>query len=149
MGTVFKQFIGVSTFKVQLVLKSLQNGTILMKQNKPNNLLKYMSYTNFFLLWDKGSSSICCAMRVISCNFQTTYTRCSVFSKHYSSGPAELVFGGKSTGVKGLIMIFDSGSSYTYFNSQAYQAIVNLVRETKQIIEPSFTSSSLCAKPDH
>ncbi|KAI5317510.1 hypothetical protein L3X38_037217 [Prunus dulcis] len=35
---------------------------------------------------------------------------------------------GKATSVKGLNMIFDSGSSYTYFNSQAYQAIVTLVR---------------------
>ncbi|CAL9025082.1 unnamed protein product [Prunus brigantina] len=42
--------------------------------------------------------------------------------------PAELVFDGKATSVKGLNMIFDSGSSYTYFNSQAYQAIVTLVR---------------------
>ncbi|KAK9993662.1 hypothetical protein SO802_023365 [Lithocarpus litseifolius] len=49
--------------------------------------------------------------------------------KHYSSGPAELVFGGTSTGVKGLTMIFDSGSSYTYFNSQAYQATVNLIKK--------------------
>ncbi|PQM38906.1 aspartic proteinase Asp1 isoform X2 [Prunus yedoensis var. nudiflora] len=46
--------------------------------------------------------------------------------KWYTSGPAELVFGGKATSVKGLNMIFDSGSSYTYFNSQAYQAIVTL-----------------------
>ncbi|PQQ03132.1 aspartic proteinase Asp1 [Prunus yedoensis var. nudiflora] len=48
--------------------------------------------------------------------------------KWYTSGPAELVFGGKATSVKGLNMIFDSGSSYTYFNSQAYQATVTLVR---------------------
>ncbi|KAL6272497.1 hypothetical protein ACE6H2_023189 [Prunus campanulata] len=48
--------------------------------------------------------------------------------KWCTSGPAELVFGGKATSVKGLNMIFDSGSSYTYFNSQAYQAIVTLVR---------------------
>ncbi|KAL2976565.1 hypothetical protein AAZX31_13G016900 [Glycine max] len=47
--------------------------------------------------------------------------------KHYSSGPAELVFNGKATAVKGLELIFDSGSSYTYFNSQAYQAVVDLV----------------------
>ncbi|XP_021806568.1 aspartic proteinase Asp1-like [Prunus avium] len=47
---------------------------------------------------------------------------------HYSSGPAELVFNGKSTSVKGLYLVFDSGSSYTYFNSQAYTAVVNLVR---------------------
>lgn len=50
------------------------------------------------------------------------------FRKHYSSGPAELVFNGKATVVKGLELIFDSGSSYTYFNSQAYQAVVDLVR---------------------
>ncbi|XP_062159391.1 aspartic proteinase Asp1-like isoform X1 [Alnus glutinosa] len=48
---------------------------------------------------------------------------------HYSSGPAELLFGGKSTGVKGLLVVFDSGSSYTYFNSQAYQATVNLIKK--------------------
>ncbi|KAK7377452.1 hypothetical protein VNO80_02877 [Phaseolus coccineus] len=47
--------------------------------------------------------------------------------KHYSSGPAELLFNGKATKVKGLELIFDSGSSYTYFNSLAYQAVVNLV----------------------
>lgn len=47
--------------------------------------------------------------------------------KHYSSGPAELFFNGKATTVKGLELIFDSGSSYTYFNSKAYQAVVDLV----------------------
>ncbi|XP_019456139.1 PREDICTED: aspartic proteinase Asp1 isoform X1 [Lupinus angustifolius] len=47
--------------------------------------------------------------------------------KYYSAGPAELFFNGKPTAVKGLELIFDSGSSYTYFNSQAYQAIVDLV----------------------
>ncbi|KAJ6939235.1 hypothetical protein NC651_005621 [Populus alba x Populus x berolinensis] len=47
----------------------------------------------------------------------------------YSSGPAELLFGGKPTGIKGLQLIFDSGSSYTYFNAQVYQSILNLVRE--------------------
>ncbi|RDY09037.1 Aspartic proteinase Asp1, partial [Mucuna pruriens] len=52
----------------------------------------------------------------------------SSLEKHYSSGPAELFFNGKATTVKGLELIFDSGSSYTYFNSQAYQAVVDLVR---------------------
>lgn len=47
----------------------------------------------------------------------------------YSSGPAELLFGGKPTGIKGLQLIFDSGSSYTYFNAQVYQSILNLVRK--------------------
>ncbi|KAG2666814.1 hypothetical protein I3760_15G082700 [Carya illinoinensis] len=51
------------------------------------------------------------------------------FEYHYSSGPAELLFGGKPTGVKGLLIVFDSGSSYTYFNAQAYQTTVNLLRK--------------------
>ncbi|KAG7941820.1 hypothetical protein I3843_16G066000 [Carya illinoinensis] len=50
---------------------------------------------------------------------------------HYTSGPAELLFGGKSTGVNGLLIVFDSGSSYTYFNSQAYRATVSLL--TKEL----------------
>ncbi|KAF4372908.1 hypothetical protein G4B88_018073 [Cannabis sativa] len=51
---------------------------------------------------------------------------------YYLSGPAELYFGGKLTGLKGLDVIFDSGSSYTYLNSQSYDAVVSLV--TKSLI---------------
>ncbi|KAA0055449.1 aspartic proteinase Asp1 [Cucumis melo var. makuwa] len=47
---------------------------------------------------------------------------------YYSSGPAEVYFGGKATGIKDLTLVFDSGSSYTYFNSQAYNSILALVR---------------------
>ncbi|KAK4276717.1 hypothetical protein QN277_014835 [Acacia crassicarpa] len=47
--------------------------------------------------------------------------------KHYVSGPADLLFNAKPTSVKGLQVIFDSGSSYTYFNSNAYQAILNTI----------------------
>lgn len=50
-----------------------------------------------------------------------------VFRKHYDSGPADLLFNGKPTSVKGLQVIVDSGSSYTYFNPNAYQAILNTV----------------------
>ncbi|KAG7589244.1 Xylanase inhibitor C-terminal [Arabidopsis suecica] len=46
---------------------------------------------------------------------------------HYTTGPAELLFNGKPTGLKGLKLIFDTGSSYTYFNSKTYQTIVNLI----------------------
>lgn len=49
------------------------------------------------------------------------------FSKHYTSGPAELLYNRKPVGVKDLEVIFDSGSSYTYFNSRAYEAVVNQV----------------------
>ncbi|GKV33982.1 hypothetical protein SLEP1_g42413 [Rubroshorea leprosula] len=49
--------------------------------------------------------------------------------KFYSPGFAELVFSGKTTGLKDLIVVFDSGSSYTYFNSQAYQNILDLMNK--------------------
>ncbi|CAN0892337.1 Aspartic proteinase Asp1, partial [Linum grandiflorum] len=50
-------------------------------------------------------------------------------SKHYSAGPAELVFSGKYTGLKGLQLIFDSGSSYTYFNSAVYKTTLDLIKK--------------------
>ncbi|KAK2445100.1 hypothetical protein P8452_22831 [Trifolium repens] len=46
-------------------------------------------------------------------------------SKHYSAGAAELTFGGKRTGFGNLLAVFDTGSSYTYFNSNAYQALIS------------------------
>ncbi|KAJ4953459.1 hypothetical protein NE237_030291 [Protea cynaroides] len=49
--------------------------------------------------------------------------------KHYSPGPAELSFGGKPTTAKGLRTVFDSGSSYTYFNSIAYQALISALKK--------------------
>ncbi|KAJ0233151.1 Eukaryotic aspartyl protease family protein [Hirschfeldia incana] len=49
------------------------------------------------------------------------------YNNHYTTGPAELLYNGKSTGLSGLKLIFDSGSSYTYFNSKTYQAIVKLI----------------------
>ncbi|XP_043718857.1 aspartic proteinase Asp1-like isoform X2 [Telopea speciosissima] len=51
------------------------------------------------------------------------------FDKHYSPGPADLSYGGKPTGITGLRTIFDSGSSYTYFNSMAYQALITVVKK--------------------
>ncbi|KAG2314537.1 hypothetical protein Bca52824_017659 [Brassica carinata] len=49
-------------------------------------------------------------------------------SKHYMAGPAELLFNDKTTSVEGLDFIFDSGSSYTFFNAEAYQAILGHIR---------------------
>ncbi|KAI6691763.1 hypothetical protein NL676_019473 [Syzygium grande] len=51
------------------------------------------------------------------------------YSDHYSPGTAELVFAGKATGLKDLLIVFDSGTSYTYFSSQAYQALAFSVKE--------------------
>ncbi|XP_078157239.1 aspartic proteinase Asp1-like isoform X3 [Carex rostrata] len=48
--------------------------------------------------------------------------------KYYSPGPANLYFGGKSLGIKKMDVVFDSGSSYTYFTSQPYQALVSAVK---------------------
>ncbi|KAK4487508.1 hypothetical protein RD792_005847 [Penstemon davidsonii] len=51
------------------------------------------------------------------------------YIKHYSAGQAELLFGGKSTGFKNLNVIFDSGSSYTYFTSQIYHTLLSLIKK--------------------
>ncbi|KAG2399358.1 Aspartic proteinase [Vigna angularis] len=45
------------------------------------------------------------------------------------SGAAELLFGGKRTGVGNLHATFDTGSSYTYFNSNAYQLLISWLRK--------------------
>ncbi|KAA8538441.1 hypothetical protein F0562_028013 [Nyssa sinensis] len=47
---------------------------------------------------------------------------------HYLSGPVDLLFDGKILVAKGLSVVFDSGSTYTYLNSPAYQATLNKVR---------------------
>lgn len=43
-------------------------------------------------------------------------------------GTAELFVGEKTSGMKGLPILFDSGSTYTYFSAAAYKLIVSLVR---------------------
>ncbi|GKV37720.1 hypothetical protein SLEP1_g45715 [Rubroshorea leprosula] len=45
--------------------------------------------------------------------------------KYYESGPADLLFNGNPTGQTDLYVIFDSGSTYTYFNSAVYAAIID------------------------
>lgn len=49
------------------------------------------------------------------------------FRKHYSLGPAELLFDGQATGIKSLPIIFDSGSTFTYFSSKAYDIFLSSV----------------------
>ncbi|KAA8538440.1 hypothetical protein F0562_028014 [Nyssa sinensis] len=49
--------------------------------------------------------------------------------KHHSSGPAELHYGRQAIGVKGLSIVFDSGSTYSYLNSQAYKATLSMVKK--------------------
>ncbi|KAK1347226.1 Aspartic proteinase Asp1 [Heracleum sosnowskyi] len=49
---------------------------------------------------------------------------------HYTLGPAELRYDGQATGVEGLPVLFDSGSTYTYFNSRSYKALLYLLKKT-------------------
>ncbi|KAL3523439.1 hypothetical protein ACH5RR_016273 [Cinchona calisaya] len=50
-------------------------------------------------------------------------------AKHYAAGSAEFTLGGKGMGFKNVVVVFDSGSSYTYLNSQTYQSLVSWVRK--------------------
>lgn len=47
---------------------------------------------------------------------------------YYLSGSAELLFSGKPSGAKGLQFVFDSGSSYSYFNAQVYKLTLTLIK---------------------
>lgn len=47
---------------------------------------------------------------------------------HYMTGPVDLLFDGKTLVAKGLYVVFDSGSTYTYLNPQAYQDTLALVK---------------------
>lgn len=49
------------------------------------------------------------------------------YRKHYSPGYGEIIYGGKATGLKNLLVIFDSGSSYTYLSSKAYEGLLYMV----------------------
>ncbi|GKV37717.1 hypothetical protein SLEP1_g45712 [Rubroshorea leprosula] len=77
----------------------------------------------------------------------------NTMAKHYASGPADLLFGGKPTGLKGLNVIFDSGSSFTYFNSAVYEAILNLLskdlngKPIRQVQDPALPVCWKGAKP--
>ncbi|CAL0319404.1 unnamed protein product [Lupinus luteus] len=48
-------------------------------------------------------------------------------SGHYILDSANILYNGKPTSVKGLQVIFDTGSTYTYLNAQAYHAVLDLV----------------------
>lgn len=60
---------------------------------------------------------------------QVVWTPMSRDYSHYSAAFTELTIGGKATGYKNILVAFDSGSSYTYLNSQAYQAFISLLRK--------------------
>jgi hypothetical protein len=50
-----------------------------------------------------------------------------VSRNYYSPGSASLYFGDRSLGVRLAKVVFDSGSSFTYFAAKPYQALVTAV----------------------
>ncbi|XP_066355132.1 aspartic proteinase Asp1-like [Miscanthus floridulus] len=66
----------------------------------------------------------------------------SALRNYYSPGSASLYFGDQSLRVKLTEVVFDSGSSFTYFAAQPYQALVtalkgDLSRTLKEVSDPS------------
>ncbi|XP_006662787.1 aspartic proteinase Asp1-like [Oryza brachyantha] len=61
---------------------------------------------------------------------------------YYSPGSATLYFDRRSLGITPMEVVFDSGSTYTYFSAQPYQAIVSAIKgglskSLKQVTDPS------------
>ncbi|XP_058189697.1 aspartic proteinase Asp1-like isoform X1 [Rhododendron vialii] len=69
--------------------------------------------------------------------------------KHYKLGPAELLYGKQATGAKGFSVIFDSGSTYSYFNSDAYKATLSIMKKDlsrKKLEDAADQSLPICWK---
>ncbi|CAO2145830.1 unnamed protein product [Urochloa humidicola] len=65
----------------------------------------------------------------------------TTFGNYYSPGSGTLSFDRRSLGVKPMEVVFDSGSTYTYFTAQPYQAVVSalkgdLSKSLKQVPDP-------------
>uniref|UniRef100_A0A452XQ99 Peptidase A1 domain-containing protein n=2 Tax=Aegilops tauschii subsp. strangulata TaxID=200361 RepID=A0A452XQ99_AEGTS len=67
---------------------------------------------------------------------------------YYSPGSGTLYFDRRSLGVKPMEVVFDSGSTYTYFAAQPYQATVNELKAglSKSLKEVSDVILPLCWK---
>ncbi|KAL3638839.1 hypothetical protein CASFOL_016746 [Castilleja foliolosa] len=50
--------------------------------------------------------------------------------EHYSLGSADILLDGQATDIRNLCIIFDSGSTFTYLNSESYEALFDLVNKT-------------------
>ncbi|CAM0874716.1 unnamed protein product [Alopecurus aequalis] len=72
----------------------------------------------------------------------------STSGNYYSPGSGTLYFDRRSLGVKPLEVVFDSGSTYTYFTAQPYQATVSALKASlsKSLTQVSDSSLPLCWK---
>ncbi|KAE9456742.1 hypothetical protein C3L33_11355, partial [Rhododendron williamsianum] len=68
--------------------------------------------------------------------FVWTILLVNYFRNYYMTGPVDLLFGGKTLVAKGLYVVFDSGSTYTYLNPQAYQDTLALATLLKKPLSP-------------
>ncbi|KAJ6821016.1 aspartic proteinase Asp1-like [Iris pallida] len=69
----------------------------------------------------------------------------SALRKYYSPGKASLYFGKHLLAVKELPVVLDSGSSYTYFTNQPYQAFLSALKKdlNKTPLKEAFEDTSL------
>ncbi|XP_047324600.1 aspartic proteinase Asp1-like isoform X2 [Impatiens glandulifera] len=63
--------------------------------------------------------------------------------EHYRIGPADLLYGRKSTGVKGIPLVLDSGSTYSYFTSDAYGATLSMLKKDVKKLKDAEDDGSL------
>ncbi|KQJ89126.1 aspartic proteinase Asp1 [Brachypodium distachyon] len=72
----------------------------------------------------------------------------STSGNYYSPGSGTLYFDRRSLGVKPMEVVFDSGSTYTYFAAQPYQATVSALKAglSKSLQQVSDPSLPLCWK---
>ncbi|KAF8377047.1 hypothetical protein HHK36_030419 [Tetracentron sinense] len=82
-----------------------------------------------FIPWLCKAEVICSSEKVFLNPSDVIWTRMSRSSEHYSRRQRELIFGGQPSGVRNLLVVFDTGGSYTYFNFQAYQAFISWVKK--------------------
>lgn len=61
---------------------------------------------------------------------------CHYIRNYYSPGPANLYWGNQYLGVKQLEVVLDTGSTFTYFGLQSYQAFLSAVNINCLRIEP-------------
>ncbi|GFP89826.1 aspartic proteinase asp1 [Phtheirospermum japonicum] len=67
----------------------------------------------------------------------------SNFAEQYSLGSANILLGGEATDIRGLEIIFDSGSTYTYLNSKAYGALLDLVTKNLNGLKDAVEDTAL------
>ncbi|GFP89824.1 aspartic proteinase asp1 [Phtheirospermum japonicum] len=75
--------------------------------------------------------------------FGIVWKQISSDAEQYSLGSANILLGGEATDIRGLEIIFDSGSTYTYLNSKAYGALLDLVTKNLNGLKDAVEDTAL------